>query len=272
MDQHLDAERLAAFMEGSLSRVERLAVEAHASECAGCLQLLAAMTRTEPLPAHEGRRWFVPLRWAVPLAAAATAIALWVYVGRGPGTPQAPLEERPASEVARFEAPTPPTTAPATRPTAPPPTVLQPAPGEKRQRQTARADAPDEQRKKEREQANPSAVGDRIAAAAPPPAAGQAVDSLARRAESVGARLAATALEIVSPDPLRRWRIAGLAVEGSTDGGTPGRPSWPAPKPGCWPARRRRRMSPGWPVAPGSCCSPRTARRGSGCHFPRPWT
>jgi hypothetical protein len=219
MDQHLDAERLAAFMEGSLSRRERLAVEAHASECAECLQLLAAMTRTEPIPADQAWRPFVPLRWAVPLVAAATAIALWVNVERGVRAPQAPLEERPASEVARSEPATPPAAAPATRPPAPPPTVLQQAPDEKRQRQTARGGTLDEQRKKAREQANSPTAGDRIAAAAPPAAAGQAVDTLARRAESAGARFAATALEIVSPDPLRRWRIAGLAVQGSTDGG-----------------------------------------------------
>ena len=218
MDQHLDAERLAAFMEGALSRVERLAVEAHASECAECLQLLAAMTRTEPIPEQKGRRWFVPLGWAVPLAAAATAIALWVNVERRPRTPQAPLEERPVSEVARSEPARTPTTAPPTRPASPPATVQQ-APSENRERQNALGDTLDERRKKELEQANPPTAADRMTAAAPPAAAGQAVDTLTRRAESAGARFAAIALEIVSPDPLRRWRIAGLGVQGSTDGG-----------------------------------------------------
>ena len=47
MDQHLDAERLAAFADGSLSSAERVAVEAHAADCPHCLQLLAAMARTE---------------------------------------------------------------------------------------------------------------------------------------------------------------------------------------------------------------------------------
>src|SRR5215207_344089 len=55
MDQHFDAERLAAFADGSLAREERAAAEAHAADCPRCLHLLAAMARTdEPRTARRG--------------------------------------------------------------------------------------------------------------------------------------------------------------------------------------------------------------------------
>ena len=41
----LDAETLAAWSEGSLDAAQRAAAEAHASECARCQDLLAAMIR-----------------------------------------------------------------------------------------------------------------------------------------------------------------------------------------------------------------------------------
>ena len=107
--QHLDAERLAAFMDGSLTRAERAAVEAHAADCAHCLQLLAAMARTEPSRRRASWRLPVVLRWAVPLAAAATALALWVNVDR------AALElHRPTAPAASVDAvaPAPPSPAP----------------------------------------------------------------------------------------------------------------------------------------------------------------
>ena len=74
MDQHFDAERLAAFADGSLSSAERVAAEAHAADCPHCLQLLAAMARTHeepPRPSRAGWRLPVFVRWAAPLAAAA---------------------------------------------------------------------------------------------------------------------------------------------------------------------------------------------------------
>ncbi len=87
MDQHFDAERLAAFADGSLSSAERVAAEAHAADCPHCLQLLAAMARTHeepPRPSRAGWRLPVFVRWAAPLAAAATGLALWFNVMREP--------------------------------------------------------------------------------------------------------------------------------------------------------------------------------------------
>jgi hypothetical protein len=113
MDQHFDAERLAAFMDGTLSAAERAAVEAHAADCAQCLQLLAAMVRTHEEPARTSRgAWRLPLfvRWAAPLAAAAAAVALWLNVAGEPPPPaQQPAEQAtttaPASAPERKKAP-----------------------------------------------------------------------------------------------------------------------------------------------------------------------
>jgi hypothetical protein len=231
MDRHLDAERLAAFMAGSLSRAERRAVEDHASGCAECLQLLAAMARTEPVPIRpHGWQLFRPLRWAVPLAAGVTAIALWVNVERGgrtppPAVPSQTLADSAAPPDTQRRAPSPPPetrTAPRdTSPTMPLATAPNQAAVENPQPPPARIDAIEE-RKQDKDKA-PLPLAREKPAAAPPvetgAAAGTAADDRARRFESAGARAAVSAVEVVSPDPLRRWRVAGLAVLGSADGG-----------------------------------------------------
>src|SRR5262245_66244035 len=77
----IDADMLAAWSDGTLGRREREAVVSHASSCARCQALLAAMARTMPPgpPAAE-RRWWQQraLGWLVPLAAAAAAVVLWI--------------------------------------------------------------------------------------------------------------------------------------------------------------------------------------------------
>jgi hypothetical protein len=108
MDQHFDAERLAAFADGTLSAAERAAAEAHAADCAQCLQLLAAMARTHEDPPPSPGAWRLPVfvRWAAPLAAAATGVALWVYVLGEPRTePNAPELARVATEQEKVSTP-----------------------------------------------------------------------------------------------------------------------------------------------------------------------
>jgi len=80
---HLTPDVLAAWMEGTLSLTERSAAEAHASDCAHCQAMLAAMARTAPpVPA---RGWWnaASVRWLVPIAAAAIVVATWVGIDRG---------------------------------------------------------------------------------------------------------------------------------------------------------------------------------------------
>ncbi len=47
-DACLDAETLAAWADGTLNAQAAAAVEAHASSCARCMAVLAAMERTAP--------------------------------------------------------------------------------------------------------------------------------------------------------------------------------------------------------------------------------
>ncbi|PYR82612.1 MAG: hypothetical protein DMF87_00780 [Acidobacteria bacterium] len=88
----LDAETLAAWMDGGLTGAALEDVRGHVAGCQRCQMLLGAMGRTRAaVPASEPERaprWW--LAWAVPLAAAATALAIWVAVPRPSGGPPAP--------------------------------------------------------------------------------------------------------------------------------------------------------------------------------------
>lgn len=101
----LDPEALAAWSEGSLRAEERVALERHAADCARCRAMLAAFVRAEPVPTGEAaadarvpiwRRW--RLTWLVPMAATATALAVYV------ATPSMPADSEtmstPAADVA----------------------------------------------------------------------------------------------------------------------------------------------------------------------------
>ena len=88
----LDAETLAAWMDGGLKGAPLKELEVHVAGCDRCQMLLGAMGRTRAAipavpPARAPRRW---LAWAVPLAAAATALAVWVAVPEQRSAPQIP--------------------------------------------------------------------------------------------------------------------------------------------------------------------------------------
>src|SRR5262245_64102329 len=76
----LDPETLAAWMAGSLRGRDLESAEAHASECARCQALTAALVQATPLPsiAERGRWHSLRLSWLVPVGVGALAIALWV--------------------------------------------------------------------------------------------------------------------------------------------------------------------------------------------------
>ena len=98
-DQCVDAESLAAWMDGGLSGDARAAVEQHAAGCARCQALLASMARSDP--DIEVRPWWrrVSAKWLVPVAAIATALVVWIFVGRE----QVPsrMQQAPSVEAAR---------------------------------------------------------------------------------------------------------------------------------------------------------------------------
>jgi hypothetical protein len=101
----LDAETVAAWMDGGLDAAGVAAAEAHASTCERCQALLATVVKTLPIetplaPGHEARgtarfwKW-----WLAPLAATAAAVTIWMVV---PQTPmQTPMQPPAASAPAR---------------------------------------------------------------------------------------------------------------------------------------------------------------------------
>jgi len=118
----LDAETLAAWMDGGLKGAALADVQTHVASCERCQMLLGAMGRTRAaVPASEpqrvSRRW---LAWAVPLTAAAAAIAIWVAI---PEQREIPAPQPSAVSPSTAAAPPPPATAsePATPPVAPAP-------------------------------------------------------------------------------------------------------------------------------------------------------
>jgi hypothetical protein len=107
----LDAETVAAWMDGGLDAAGVAAAEAHASTCERCQALLATVTKTMPA-AETGRlkaasigstvgaglwRW-----WLAPLAASAAAVTIWMVVPQRPM--QAPMQPPAAVAPAREKA------------------------------------------------------------------------------------------------------------------------------------------------------------------------
>lgn len=90
-------------MDGALSATERSAAEAHASDCARCQAMLAAIVRTAP-DVRRTPSWIGSVRWLVPIAAAALAIAVWVGVTRESAAPQVARTETAPAPVPEREA------------------------------------------------------------------------------------------------------------------------------------------------------------------------
>lgn len=154
----LDAETLAAWVDGGLSGAALEDVRLHVADCARCQALVGAMGRTRAaVPSTESGRsrgWW--LAWAVPLTAAATAVAIWVAVPRHPDvsvtpSPTTSLEKREAPRNAAPAAPAVPAlpTAEPIAPNAAPQRQARPAPPAVRDQ--------------------PRAAAPEIAAPAPPP-------------------------------------------------------------------------------------------------------
>ena len=76
----LDAERAAAFVDGTMSVRARDEAEEHLADCPRCQAFLGAMVRTTPPPPK--RTWWrrPAVAWLAPLTAAATALAIWINV------------------------------------------------------------------------------------------------------------------------------------------------------------------------------------------------
>jgi hypothetical protein len=102
----LDAEAIAAWLEGALPPSERATAEAHAASCERCFSVLASLARTSPPPSTVEPSGLFPLRWLAPMAAALAALTVWVLVQQSPATqhqlvapgpPQVAFEEKTRS-------------------------------------------------------------------------------------------------------------------------------------------------------------------------------
>lgn len=224
----LDAETLAAWVEGTLTVSEAATAEAHASACARCQTSLAALVLV--LPATSAPEAWWRRRWVaaglVPLTAGAIALAIWIQLPDTEHPNAAFVPEVQTPPTAPAEARREPPAAPSEFP--PPASMVRPAPPGV----SARADAPrarakeaqppagltlkDQEKKAEALQKGDERTADTLAAAARA-AAGQA----SPLNESVGRlQQRSNAIEIVSPDQAHRWRIgASGSIQRSIDGG-----------------------------------------------------
>jgi hypothetical protein len=240
----LDAETLAAMIDGGLADAALAAAHAHVADCARCQQLVAALAKIES-PVHSipaaspSRRW---LMWAAPLAAAAAVAGVWVAIPNRAGSPE-PAVAAPRVAEKSIDQPALPSarSAPLRRDTGP---AAAAAAGKDQRPAEQRSEKKAETDRRPNLPAAPStnrfAPADALSApvAAPPPAepqeahppvqppaatqAGKAapapfnsVDALRMR----GGRADVPQVEIASPEPAIRWRISAATVQRSTDGG-----------------------------------------------------
>jgi len=239
-----DADMLAAWCDGTMTKSGRATLESHAAECARCQALLAAMAKTAaPLPS---RKWWhaSTVRWLVPIGAISVlAVAVWISTPAPRLTAPATRSEVPAASAStpiqaqrRADTASPSAKASASlaaqaRERGTPmqgssslPGAAAAAPTELNAPPSAARDATapisvDAQAPPERPQAAP-------AAQAPAEARSEAFRTRVAAADNLAAlRVQRSAdssapLDIPSPDPNVRWRVvAGGIVQRSTNGG-----------------------------------------------------
>ena len=231
---HLDAETVAAWMDGGLDATSLAAAEAHASNCERCQTLLATVAKTLPEPQAKGAfalwKW-----WLAPLAATAAAVTLWMVVPQDPLRPEsrqskADAVQQPQAPPAVIEALPGKTSAPASpaadarfsesRRNVPAPGTNQTKDVEAKAKLADglanRTDAAPQRDRQEKREANlERAVPAEPTAAAPAPPA----SAVGNTAAVTQLRKQTAPLELVSPDPRFRWRITGNTIEHTQDAG-----------------------------------------------------
>lgn len=249
----LDAETLAAYVDGGLGGPTREAAETHLASCAYCQTVMATVVASAEEVTQapvEGARWKLNLRWLMPLAGAAAAVVLWMVVpASGPATQQARSDD-PAGYLARESK----ADAPSSMPASPAVEQVAPEPAGVLAEQDARQRAPaataagtsanegpgrraeaDLLAKAEDRSSTAGATSAPSTSAAlearaaeadqrpvPPPPAPVAAAPPAQAFGSANRTAAPSAAEeLRSIDAAVRWRFAGPGfVERSTDGGT----------------------------------------------------
>lgn len=225
----LDAETLAAWEDDALDATTVLKLESHVSTCARCQALVATSLRGLPAPSTDAPshlrtdapapRTLAWWKWLAPLAGAAAAITIWMVVPEQREVSVAP-PQAPAAEQAVKAEPAAPMAPRSNAPQESPETASNAESAKQRAPEQLRADT---SRAKERPQADaapPAALQESVTVtsaspvvAPPPPASAPAVAGFQRNQSAIAP------LEIVSPDPARRWRILPGSVEVTDDGG-----------------------------------------------------
>jgi putative zinc finger protein len=210
----LDAETLAAWFDGGLSGAALEDVRSHVAGCVRCQALVGAMGRTRaaaPAPEPErSPRWW--LAWAVPAAAAATAVALWVAV---PRPNNVAVNQSPASTVQKKDA--------QTQSTLPQATPAEPAPAAP----PARAAAPVLQDRAQSADAAPPAAAPASENDAAKQAAANVNETLSLRAAAPAPTAAAERRE----DAERQGAVVGQLQARDAFPANPCGSPWPAPPP-----------------------------------------
>jgi hypothetical protein len=239
---HLDAETVAAWMDGGLDATSLAAAEAHASNCERCQALLAAVAKT--LPDRETKSIFPLWKWwLAPIAATAAAVTLWMIVPEAPMRQASVTQEAATAQkdsASAVESVAPPF-AVAEGPARPAPTSPSdarfaeprrnvPAPrsdqakaleaeaklAEPQANRSERTPLRDRQEKREANLERAAAAPAEPSAAPPAAPAATAADSTLGAAQL---RKQTAPLELVSPDSRFRWRVTGRTIEHSQDSG-----------------------------------------------------
>ena len=228
----IDAETIAAWSDGALKAASAARIETHLSHCSHCQALLAALVRSGPPTTATSRsiwqRW--QLRWVVPLAAAGSALALWIAI---PSDRREPAPQVAAPDDSRQQ--------PATSSPAPP--SNEPAPLREEVARNLDKRSAQRQFRDTTEDQPASPAADSAAAAAAPERRDRAAaleqpqeaNTLSRQAPAAPApgakpdqapqRQELAALEARTADPAIRWRVVNRTrIERSTDAGV----SWQA--------------------------------------------
>ena len=232
----LEPDTIAAWMDGTLPEVERAAAEMHAADCERCLDVLATVARTTPVPEIPPRPGWLSLRWLVPVATTAVAVTAWLLVR--PDSDRDPLRrEQTAQEITQRQ----PAAAPAQQPAAEPPARPSVAP--------------------ERADATPAPIGRGASARLAEPPSATPVDppTLARAPGSQGRGFAKSGSNSTAEEPLRD-QVESRRAEGGARQSAAAAPSTTAtdsigplrtpPPPAAEPAAGAGRGGPPPPPAP----------------------
>ncbi len=221
----LDAETIAAWMDGGLDASWLAMAEAHVSNCMRCQALLGTVAITAPaVSVTEPQRAWLWRWWLAPVAATAAAVTLWMVVPPQPATVSvsAPAREEGFAEPEAVTPTSPPSTVAEAKAQTPPARDRQDSASlPQAEARATKRDAPAleaMERKAEAPKLADNTAEGRLAVAAPPASPAPAASAMRQQAEPL-ADAQVTARSSPSPDVIWVVGRAGtvmLATDGLT--------------------------------------------------------